>query len=267
MPFQKVSPQWRMSASVKWTERSVSVWACVVGEIEVVVLVGEGSVAVEEDGRESVGGSGWNDGFVGDDVLGGAHAVAGVLVGPDGGSGGVHPVVAVGVVEVPVGVDQDLNRVGVDGGEGGGKLRLAGGVAGVDEELALSRGEDGDVAASSAQEGDVAAEGSSGDLVVCVGGAGPGEEVLGLRCWLLGHEIAVIEAGDCSCGCRGGEELAAGDCWGLLDHEDSSFAVEDIWNGHGIKGWKGAFRTEVSRVGADDGLVWSSAGEVRDGRA
>jgi hypothetical protein len=37
------------------------------------------------------------------------------------------------VVEVPVGVDENLDRVGVDGGEGGGELGLAGGVAGVDE--------------------------------------------------------------------------------------------------------------------------------------
>ena len=82
------------------------------------------------------------------------------------------------MVEVPVGVDEDLDGVGVDGGEGGGELGLAGGVAGVDEELALFGGEDGDVAAGSAEEGDVAAEGSGGDLVVGIGGAGPGEEVL-----------------------------------------------------------------------------------------
>ncbi len=101
-------------------EVGVGVGWLIVGELEGVGLVGEGSVAVEEDGGKRADGSGRNDGLIGDDVLGSAHAVAGVLVGPDGGAGGVHPFVAVGVVEVPVGVDQDLNRVGVDGGEGGG---------------------------------------------------------------------------------------------------------------------------------------------------
>jgi hypothetical protein len=59
-------------------------------------------------------------------------------------------------------------------------LGLAGGVAGVDQELALFGGEDGDVAACSAEEGDIAAERSRGDLVIGVCGARFGEEVLGL---------------------------------------------------------------------------------------
>ena len=61
----------------------------------------------------------------------------------------MHPFVAVGVVEVPVGVDEDADGVGADGGERGGELGLAGGVAGVDEELAVFGGEHGDVAAGS----------------------------------------------------------------------------------------------------------------------
>ncbi len=64
----------------------------------------------------------------------------------------MHPLVAVGVVEVPVGVDEDPDGIGVNGGECRGELGLAGGVAGVDEKLALFGGEDGDVAAGSAEE-------------------------------------------------------------------------------------------------------------------
>jgi hypothetical protein len=95
------------------------------------------------------------------------------------------------VVEVPGGVDEDADGCGVDGGEGGGELGLAGSVAGVDEELAFFGGEDGDVAAGSAEEGDVAAEGSGGDFVVGVGGASLGEEVLRL----LGEEASGEKTG------------------------------------------------------------------------
>jgi hypothetical protein len=128
----------------------------------------------------------------------------------------VNPFVAVGVVEVPVGVDEDADGFGVDGGEGGSELGLAGGVAGVDEELACFGGEDGDVPAGSAEKGDVAAEGSGGDFVVGIGGAGLGEEVLRL----LGEEAAGVETG-CGRGCSGGrEEAAASDRWRWLGHEN-----------------------------------------------
>ncbi len=55
-------------------------------------------------------------------VCGVAEAEAGLLVGDDGGAGGVDPGVAVGVVVVPVGVDEVLDGVGADGGEGFGDL-------------------------------------------------------------------------------------------------------------------------------------------------
>ncbi len=51
-------------------EVGVGVSGFVVGELEGIRSVREGAVAVEEDGRESTGGSGRDDGFVGDDVLG-----------------------------------------------------------------------------------------------------------------------------------------------------------------------------------------------------
>lgn len=129
------------------------------------------------------------------------------------------------MVEVPVSVDEDLDGVGVDGGEGGGELGLAGGVAGVDEELALFGGEDGDVAAGSAEEGDVAAEWSGGNLVVGIRGAGSGEEVLRLRGWdlngrgLLSPSCAGIEGCGGRRGCRGGEEVTAGDRGMRIGHE------------------------------------------------
>ena len=58
-------------------------------------------------------------------------------------------------------------------------MGLAGGIAGVDQELALFGGEDGDVAACSAEEGDAAAERSRGDLIIRIAGANLGKEVLG----------------------------------------------------------------------------------------
>lgn len=217
-------------------EIGVGVGWLIVSECQSVVLIGEGSIAVEEDSGKSANRSGRNDGFVGNNVLSSAHAVAGVLVGPDRGAGRVDPVVAVGVVEVPVGIDEDLNGVAIDGGESRRQLGLAGGIAGVDEEFAFLGGENRNVAASPAEKGEVPSEGRERDLVVCVGGAGPCEEILGCRGRrLLSQKIAGIEAGDCSYGSPGGEELASGDRCGWLGHDDSSFAVEDIWNGHGIE--------------------------------
>jgi len=135
-----------------------------------------------------------------------------------------------------VGVDEDADGFGVNGGEGGGELRLTGGVDGVDDELARLGGEDGDVAAGSAEEGDVAAEGSGGDLVIGVGGASLGEEVLRL----LGEEAPGEKAG-CGCGCAGGEEAAARERWKWLRHESCPCTVDDTWAGRSSESVEGGF--------------------------
>ena len=79
----------------------------------------------EDDGGDGSGGRGRKFGFVGGDLLRGAERGAAVFVGDDGGAGGVHPLVAVGMVEVPVGVDEVGDGIGADGGEGFGELGRA----------------------------------------------------------------------------------------------------------------------------------------------
>jgi len=110
-------------------EVGIGVGGLVVGELEGIFVVGEGTVAVEENGRQGADGCRWDSGVERGHVLAGGHAVAGILVGPDGGACRVHPFVAVDMVEVPVSIDENLDGLGVDGGESGSELGLAGGVA------------------------------------------------------------------------------------------------------------------------------------------
>ena len=76
----------------------------------------------------------------------------------------VQPLVAVGVVEVPVRVDQMPDRLGTEACQRLGDLRPRAGNAGVDEELAVRAGEDRDVAARTHQHTDPAAQAMHGDL-------------------------------------------------------------------------------------------------------
>ncbi len=65
----------------------------------------------------------------------------------DRGSGGLHPAVSVGVVPVPVGIDDVFDRASAEALQGRFDLRLGDGDAGVDHEDAVGTGQHGDVAA------------------------------------------------------------------------------------------------------------------------
>ena len=54
--------------------------------------------------------------MVGGDILGSRKPQPGVLVGHDRGARFVQPFVAVSMVEVPVGIDKELERVAPNGG-------------------------------------------------------------------------------------------------------------------------------------------------------
>lgn len=73
-------------------------------------------------------------------------------------AGSVQPGVAVGVVEVPMGVDQVPDRVGAERREGRGDLALRDADSSVDEELAVRAGQDGHVPARAGEDADVSAE-------------------------------------------------------------------------------------------------------------
>ena len=123
----------------------------------------------------------------------------------DGGAGSVNPLVAVGVVEVPVGVDEVGDRIRADCVERFGQVRLGGGVAGVDEQLAVFSGKDRDVAADSHELAHIAAEVLALDRSSGSGGA-PSRENIGD---LLGLERRATEAGGCDCPNGSGDEAAA----------------------------------------------------------
>ena len=61
------------------------------------------------------------------------------------GADRIQPSIAVGMVEVPMGVDQVRDRIGAEIGERLGHLRARDADARVDEHLAVGSGQDGDI--------------------------------------------------------------------------------------------------------------------------
>src|SRR5271170_6833781 len=91
-----------------------------------------------------------------------------VFLRQDAGAGFVKPGVATSVIEVPVRIDQLLDGIAVDTGEGFGDVRLRGENFGVHEQLAVGAGEDSDISARAEKNGDVAAQRLDGEF--CGGG-------------------------------------------------------------------------------------------------
>jgi hypothetical protein len=112
-------------------------------------VVGVESVFVLEDGgRNCSRRCGWEGVLpVAFDARGFGEMDAGVLVGEDAGSGLMEPLVAAGVVEVPVSVDELFDGIGVDAGEGFFDVGTGGDDLGVYEQLSVGAGEDGDISA------------------------------------------------------------------------------------------------------------------------
>ena len=82
------------------------------------------------------------------DARGLGKMFARVLVGKDAGSGLMDPLVAAGVVEVPVGVDQLLDGIGVDACDGLFDIWTGGDDFGIYEQLSIGAGENGDISTS-----------------------------------------------------------------------------------------------------------------------
>ena len=83
---------------------------------------------------------------------------SGLLVGEDGRAFAMQPLIAVGMVEVPMGIDQVLDRVGAEACEGLRDARTRGRNAGIHQKLAVSTGEDSDIAAGAFEHTHVAAQ-------------------------------------------------------------------------------------------------------------
>jgi hypothetical protein len=81
-----------------------------------------------------------------------------VLMGDDPGAGRVQPFVAVGVIEMPVGVDQVRDRLAAERLQRLGELRTRHTDAAVDQDLAVGARQHGDVAARSFEHADIVAQ-------------------------------------------------------------------------------------------------------------
>jgi hypothetical protein len=81
-----------------------------------------------------------------------------VLVPQDAGSGFMDPLVAAGVVEMPVGVYQLFDGIRVDAREGFRDVRTCGDDFCIDEQLSVGASENGDVSTSTQKDADVTAK-------------------------------------------------------------------------------------------------------------
>src|SRR5260370_42124177 len=81
-----------------------------------------------------------------------------VLVSKNGCTSGVQPFVAVGMVEVPVSVDEVLDRIGANRCKRLGNPWTRAGKAGINEELIVATGKDRNISTSAHEDAYVAAE-------------------------------------------------------------------------------------------------------------
>ena len=87
-----------------------------------------------------------------------------ILLRQDAGSGFVQPLVATGVVEVPVGVYQLFDGVLIDACEGFGNVRTRGDDFRVDEQLSVRAGKNGNISTRTQKNADIAAEALNRDF-------------------------------------------------------------------------------------------------------
>ena len=81
-----------------------------------------------------------------------------VLVRQDTGSGFMDPLVAAGMVEVSVGVDQLFDGICVDAREGFRDVRTCGNDFRIDQQLSVRANENGDISTRTQKDADVAAK-------------------------------------------------------------------------------------------------------------
>src|SRR6266496_6168364 len=87
-----------------------------------------------------------------------------VLMREDGRAVGMHPLIAVGVIEMPVRVDEMVDRPRIHPGQSVGDPGARGCITGIDNQFAVSSGEDGDVSAGADKCAHISAQGLHGDI-------------------------------------------------------------------------------------------------------
>jgi hypothetical protein len=92
------------------------------------------------------------------DPLNPGEMLAGIVLGDDLGAGRMQPCVAIGMIEVPMGVDQVRDLLVSEPIERFGELRARYADAGIDHDLAILAGENGDIAAGSLEYADVVSQ-------------------------------------------------------------------------------------------------------------
>ena len=74
------------------------------------------------------------------------------------GAGGMQPLIAVGMIEMPVRVDEMRDGIGAEIGKSLGDLRARHADARIDQHLAIGPGEDGNVAAGAFEDADIVSQ-------------------------------------------------------------------------------------------------------------
>lgn len=143
----------------------------------------KGEAAAERACREGLIGCSGEVKVKRGEILRSGEPLSRFFVGDDSGSGIVKGKIAVGVIEVPVSIDQIFKRGGVELGEGLQDSRGGGGDATVDNDFSFGARENADVAACAGEHGDAAGEfgdldGAAELFAECVDALGV---VLGLR--------------------------------------------------------------------------------------
>ena len=153
--WKKVSPMWRTLAFCQWTSESPSVWASATWttwsvsplrwRVTPSSKVTTGRAPAGEAGHLVVQG--------GDELLA-RHPGADVAVGDDHRAAAAHRLVAAGMVAMPVGVDDEADRIGIDGGDRGEDPVAHRRILIVDDDVAVGAVGQADIAAGAEQDGD-----------------------------------------------------------------------------------------------------------------
>src|SRR5215510_12275227 len=101
------------------------------------------------------------------DSCGGGEVFACVHVSEDGCASRVQPFVAVGMVKVPMRVDEVLDGLGTNPGESVGNLWASTGKTGIDQQLTVSTGKNRDVPTGPQQNAYIGAELLDRDFIGC----------------------------------------------------------------------------------------------------
>ena len=127
----------------------------------------ERSVACEYLGGNRASGRRWKSEVPACYARARGEMFARVLMGENRGARSMQPFIAVGVVEVPMRVDEMLDRVGANASQGLGDLGTRTSKTGVDEELTVASRKNGDISSRAKENTHVSTEALNADGGSC----------------------------------------------------------------------------------------------------